>query len=92
VRQSLIVREVVHRDDLDVGGACGVLNVHRTEEVSADTPKAVHAHPDSHCDLLVVLRSAQHRLHATSSLTALGPEQQRIRSSHFRKFRIGISC
>jgi hypothetical protein len=37
MRQSLIVGEVVDRHDLDVGGACRVLRVDRTEEVSADT-------------------------------------------------------
>src|SRR5580693_8492602 len=36
-----------------------LLSIHRTEEVSADTPEAVHAHPDSHSDLLVVLWSGR---------------------------------
>jgi hypothetical protein len=54
VGQSPVVREVIHRDDLDVGGACRPLYVNRTEEVAADTPEAVHAYPDSHSDLLIV--------------------------------------
>jgi hypothetical protein len=48
VRKCVDVGEVVDRHDLEVGAARGASYVNGAEEVSADTPETVYAHPDHH--------------------------------------------
>lgn len=52
MRQRSVVREVVDRHNLDVGGSERLLRVHRPEEVTSDTAETVYAYPDSHNLLL----------------------------------------